>query len=102
MEFRMEAHSALRIVWWCGVVGLLVDIDHAAALLLWRYWNSEISNGRLWHSPVLILSSIAICCLCARGRRLHPKYLLTVGIAVAVVTTVVLVFSPWVTWGWFE
>ena len=101
VEFHMETSGALRIFGLCGLVGVFVDIDHAAALLLWRYWNQEISNGRLWHAPLFALSGIVICCLCARLGRLHYKFFL-IGAVVAVITALVLIYSPWVTWGLYE
>lgn len=99
MEFHMETSSALRIFGLSGLVSIFVDIDHVAALLLWRYWNSEISNGRLWHAPLFALSGIAICCLLSSRPGFYYKLVL---IGVALITAMILVYSPWVTWGLYE
>ena len=99
METHLDAHSTLRIVWGCGTIGLLVDLDHLISLILWRYWFPWITEGRIWHTPLLLLSCIGICCLGTLGRRLHPKYLLSLGVIVVIVTTLILIYSPLVVWG---
>jgi len=98
MEFHLEARSALRIVGICGIVGVLVDLDHAIALLLWRYWNPAVTEGRIWHTPLFIAACVGICCLGTRIGRLHHRFVL-IGAAVTVVTVLVLVYSPLVIWG---
>jgi len=96
METHLDARSTLRIICWCGIAGILVDFDHFISLLIWRYVNSGISEGRIWHTPLFILSCIGICYLVSRLRGLHNKLVL-VGILVA--TVLVLIYSPWVIWG---
>lgn len=96
MENRLDARSALRIICWCGIVGVLVDLDHLISLFIWRYINSGITEGRIWHTPVLIISCIGICYLGSRVRGLHSKLVLG---GVIMTTTLLLVFSPWVVWG---
>ena len=99
METHMDARRTLYVIWWCGLTGVLVDTDHLVSLLLWRFWNPQITEGRIWHAPLLLLSSIIICCLCAFGTRLHLKYFLGMGIVVAVTTALLLMYSPLVVWG---
>jgi len=91
----MEAGGALRIFGLCGLAGVLVDLDHVISLLAWRYIDPKVSEGRIWHTPLLILSCIAICYLGAHIRGLYPKLVL---IGVLVVTGLVLRFSSLVVW----
>ena len=51
-------YDALLVGFLCGVVGVLVDIDHVIALFTNR-------SGRLLHPPLLITSSIVLCGLIA-------------------------------------
>ena len=95
METNLETRSALRIIWWCGLAGVLVDLDHFISLFAWRYINQSISEGRIWHTPLFILSCIGICYLGSRIPGLHAKLVLG-GIVVA--TVLVLIFSPGVVW----
>jgi len=96
MENYLGSRSALRIVWWCGLVGVLVDLDHLISLLLWEYISPAISEGRIWHTPLFILSCIGICYLGSRVRGLHHKLVLG---GAMIMTILVLAFSPWVVWG---
>lgn len=95
-RYSLEAHSTLRIVWWCGLAGVLVDLDHVVSLLLWRYWNPQITEGRLWHTPLFITSCLGICYL---GSHIGGLYSRLVLVGVAVVTALVVIYSPEVVWG---
>ena len=96
METHLDVRGALRIILWCGIAGVLVDFDHLISLFIWRYINPSITEGRIWHTPLFILSCIGICYLGSRLGGLHTKLVL---IGIIVVTALVLVFSPWVIWG---
>jgi len=89
----METRSALRIFGVCGLAGVLVDFDHLIAWVLWYYWVPEVCGGRLWHTQVFILVSVAICCMVSYLTGLYSKLVL---IGVMLITSVVLVWSPWV------
>ncbi len=103
MEFRMEAGRTFRIIGLCGLTGVLVDFDHFLALFLWQYVNPNIDQGRLWHTPLFIITGLAICGICAHLGRLHHKRVLTlVGIAVVMLMLSVLIYSPGVVWSWSE
>lgn len=91
----MEKRVALYIFGICGLVGVLVDLDHIISLLLWRYVNSEFTEGRIWHTPLFILSCFGICYLVSHLPRLYSKLVL---IGVILVTIFVLIFSPEVVW----
>jgi len=95
----MEARLALRIFGACGLVSVLVDFDHLIAWVLWYYWFPHVSEGRIWHTPVFILTGIAICYMVSRLTGLYPKLVL---MGVAIITTLVSVYSPWVVWGIME
>ena len=99
MGTNLETSRALRIFWVCGLVGVLVDFDHVISLLLWKMLGLQITNGRLWHAPLFVLSSIAICYLVSHFRGFYSKLVL---VGVIVITGVVLAFSPFVTWGLTE
>lgn len=92
---RLEKSTALRIFGICGIAGVLVDLDHAISLLLWWYHNPEVSEGRIWHTPLLIISCIGVCYLVSHLPGLHGKLVL---ISIATATMLVLLFSPWVVW----
>ena len=95
-ENRLDARSALRIVGLCGLVGVLVDLDHLISLIVWRYVNSGITEGRIWHTPLFLIACAGICYLVSRIGGLHFKLVLG---GVIMITTLVIVFSPWVVWG---
>ncbi len=92
----VESHSTLHIFWICGLASILVDVDHAISLLLWRYVNNQIAEGRIWHTPLFILTSIAICYLGAHLRGLYSRLVL---VGVVAITVLVLTYSPHVVWG---
>ena len=92
----MEKRTAFYIFGWCGLASLLVDFDHIISLLLWRYVNPTITEGRIWHTPLFILSCLVICYL---GTHLRGLYFKLVLIVVVMLTILVLVFSPEVVWG---
>jgi len=91
----METRSALRIIGLCGLAGILVDLDHAISLFLWQYVNQGISEGRIWHTPLLIISCIGICYLGPRIPGLYSKLVL---VSILMATILVLIFSPGVIW----
>ena len=93
----MEKLTALRIFGICGIGGVLVDFDHAVSLLLWWYRNPEITEGRIFHTPVLIISCLAICYLVSHIPGLYSKLVLAWFL---VSTILVLLLSPWVIWSW--
>lgn len=93
----MERHTALRIFGLCGLAGLLVDLDHFVSLLLWSKTNIGISEGRIFHTPILIISCLAICYLVSRIPGLYSKLVL---VAIGASTLLVLLVSPWVVWSW--
>lgn len=95
----VESHPALLAFGLCGLVGVLVDVDHLAAIVLWRYVDHSITEGRIFHTPLFIITGSAICCIYARLGGLHFQFVL-VSVAVAVVTTLTLVLSSLVVWSW--
>jgi len=48
--------QSLRIICYCGIAGILVDIDHPIAY----YWLTGLDT-RFLHIPLLISSSIVLC-----------------------------------------
>jgi hypothetical protein len=68
----LDVRSALFAFGVCGVVGVLVDIDHLIAyfLLLPR------EDWRFLHTPLLIVSCIMLCGLSAYCGRLYCKHIL--------------------------
>ena len=73
---RVEVLRALLVIGTCGVVGVLVDLDHALSLFLWRYVDSSIVEGRLWHTPAFLLSCLTLSYLGPRFAGLHLKLVL--------------------------
>ena len=101
MATGMDARHTFRVFGLCGLVGVLVDVDHAIALLLWQYVNSSITEGRLSHTPLFIITSLAACGVCTYLGRLHHKPILTlVGVIVVIIMLLVLIYSPFVVWSW--
>jgi len=92
----MEKWASFRIFWICGLASVLVDLDHAISLLLWWHITPEISEGRIWHTPLFIISCILICYMVSYLRGLYLKLVLVGGVIVA--TTLVLVYSPYIVW----
>ena len=58
METGMGTITALLIFGICGFVGILLDIDHLFALLIWRYWKPTFNNGRFLHKYYLITACL--------------------------------------------
>ena len=85
----MERGNAFFVFGICGIVGVLVDLDHLIALSIWGFVGSEITNGRFWHTPLFIASCIGICYLVPYLRGLYPKLVL---IGIITVTLLVLLF----------
>jgi len=92
----MEANTSLRIFGFCGLIGILVDLDHAVSLFLWEYTNLQVTSGRIWHSPLFIVSCCFTCYLVSYLGGFYTKLVLG-GIIIA--TILVLLLAPWVTWG---
>jgi len=95
----MEARTALRIFGICGIISVLVDLDHFISLFIWQYINPQITSGRIWHAPLLIISCCFICYLVSYLRGFYSKLVLGIIILITVMT---LVFGPFVTWGLYE
>lgn len=76
MEIGMGAVSALYIFGICGLVSVLLDLDHFIALVIWKYRNPKFANGRCLHTPILIIVSLLICIGVAYIGRLHLESLL--------------------------
>jgi len=49
----------LWVILLCGVIGVLVDIDHIIAY----YWVRSL-DGRFLHTPLLIISCVVLCGCC--------------------------------------
>jgi hypothetical protein len=81
----------------CGLAGVLVDLDHFASLILWRYIFPWITEGRLIHTPLFLISCLAICCVGARIPGLYAKLVL---VGIVSVTIVVLIWSSYTVWSW--
>jgi len=93
----VDDHPALLTFGLCGLAGVLVDVDHFISPVLWRYWFPQITEGRLWHTPLFILTSLVICYLLSRLPGLHSKLVLG---GVVVMTIAVLIWSPYTVWSW--
>ncbi len=93
----MEASGALLIFGLCGLVSVLVDIDHGLAIWLWRYVSPRFTHGRLWHTPVFLISGLIFFSLVAHLGGLYHRYLL-IAATVLIMTGTVLVFSPHARW----
>ena len=50
----------LWVILLCGLVGVLVDIDHFIA----HYWLTTL-DARFLHTPLLIVSCVVLCGCCA-------------------------------------
>jgi len=69
--------SPLHIFGLCGIVGVLVDIDHPIAYVIFgaeKYFNPMY--GRFLHIPFAIGSGIMLCRTCSHIRRLCNKKVL--------------------------
>ena len=101
MATVMDARRTFRVFGFCGFIGVLVDVDHAAALLLWQYVNSSIIEGHLFHTSLFIITGLTICGVCTYlGRLYHKPVLVSVGAATLIIMLSVLIYSPWVVWSW--
>lgn len=76
MEIGMGAVSALCIFGICGLVSVLLDFDHFIALVIWKYRNPKFANGRILHTPILIIVSLLICIMGAYLGGLYIKSIL--------------------------
>lgn len=77
MGFGLDARRALRIVCYCGLAGVLPDIDHLIAWVVCHISNGATNySSRFLHTPLLIGVGIVFCCCCAYLGRLYLKYLL--------------------------
>lgn len=57
----MELRHALLVGLMCGLVGVLVDLDHIVAY----YAGYPAGSGRVFHEHILIASGIMLCGLIA-------------------------------------
>lgn len=77
LGFNMDAKRALCIIGACGVVSLLVDIDHVIAWAVQYVSEGEtVLSSRFLHTPILIWAGTLIVIMCAYIGRLYIKYLL--------------------------
>jgi len=80
MGFSMDASRTFRIICYCGIIGVLVDIDHIIVWAIWYISQGEtIYSTRFLHTPTLIGSGIVLCGCCAYIGRLYLKYILRRG-----------------------
>ncbi len=61
----------LWVILLCGVLGVLVDIDHPIAHYLIPEWS-----GRFLHAPLLIISGVVLCGCCAYCAGLYIRLVL--------------------------
>ena len=76
MGVSMETFTAFYIFGLCGLAGVLLDIDHLVAMVIWRYFNPRCINGRLFHKPVFIATGLTIIGMGAYLTRLYFKLVL--------------------------
>jgi len=76
MEHHLETRRTLRIICLCGICGVLLDIDHIIAFLYYYPLPTEHLNLRIFHTPVLIITCLAILGTCAYLGRLYIKLVL--------------------------
>jgi hypothetical protein len=86
----------------CGLASVLVDVDHVIALFLWKQ-GIPITEGRIWHTPIFIISSLVICCMVSYLGGLHIKpflrrILISMSLIIGAITVFVLLGSPFVVW----
>ena len=93
LGYCMATRSPLYIIGICGLAGVLVDIDHIVKIIP----QINYIQARIWHAPLFIISCLAICYMGSCVRGLYFKLVL---IIVAIITVLVLVYSPYVIWGW--
>ena len=55
----------------CGLVGVLVDVDHFLAPVIRRYRNSDLPHSRFCHKPLCVVAGIVILCVSALLGRLY-------------------------------
>ena len=77
MGGTMEARTALRVFGITGAAAVLVDLDHAYAVLL-RLLESWVSEGRVLHPLVLIVAGGVFVYLAAYAGRLYVRWILAV------------------------
>ena len=92
LGYCIETHSPLYIIGICGFAGVLVDLDHIIQYIA----QNQYIQSRLWHSPLFVISCLAICYM---GTHIRGLYFRMVLILVAIITVLVLVYSPHVIWG---
>lgn len=61
----------LRVILLCGILGVLIDIDHPIAY----YWLRNL-RLRFLHTPILIVGCAIFCIACTCAGRLLYKTLL--------------------------
>ncbi len=72
----METRRALLVFGISGIASVLLDLDHALAMVLWYFWYPTLDEGRILHPLFLIVSSMFILCMGAYLARLYHKYIL--------------------------
>jgi hypothetical protein len=96
-KLHLETSSALRIFGICGLVGVLVDIDHFIAILLWKYKDPLITEGRIFHTPIFLLVGIMLCYILSHRSGLLAKLVLGL---IATATIATLLWAPYTVWNW--
>ena len=65
--------AALRVGFYCGIAGILVDLDHPISCILFP----AATNRRLFHTPILVVCCVVLCSLIAYCGRLYVKSILS-------------------------
>lgn len=77
LAFNMDARHAFHIIGACGIVSVLVDIDHPIAWAIQYLSEGEIIySTRFLHTPILIWAGTLILIMCAYIGGLYIKYIL--------------------------
>lgn len=71
----METGSALRGGILCGIISILVDIDHPIALA-YQTNHPEFTNFRFLHPLFVAIASLLLLYFAAYCGRLHAQYIL--------------------------
>lgn len=72
----MDAKRALLTFGLCGIVGVLVDIDHLIYYTVTYYKLQAQITGRFLHTPIFIVVGSAIIGICAYIGGLYIKSVL--------------------------
>ncbi len=75
--FSMDAGRTFRVICYCGIIGVLVDIDHVIAWAVHYISNGEtVLSSRFLHTPLLIGAGTLILIMLSYYSGLYIKYLL--------------------------